>query len=86
MRGLFNGEMTACPESSSTLFNVHLPENTIGYGVTSRLMLQGNRQENGPFKPDYSILNNPFENTAYKTALEQGRLMPISKEKLGHEH
>lgn len=75
--------IVACPRSGSTLLMRIFAESPV-CAVTSRLILMGNAGSSEVFKPDYSILENPFHHNVFRNAMNSGKRFLINKEELGN--
>lgn len=75
--------LVACPRSGSTLLMRVFAE-SCDCAVTSRLILMGKAGTSEPFRPDYSILEDPNSHEVFVKALDSGKRFLISKEELGN--
>lgn len=76
--------IAAIPRSGSTLF-MRIFREAAECAVTSRLVLMGNHDVGGCFRPDYTISQNPEALAVYRDAKTAGKSILISKAELGHE-
>jgi putative hydrolase of the HAD superfamily len=74
----------ALPRSGSTLLMRIFGEYSDA-AVTSRLILQGNKDTGSTFHPNYSILENPQSHRVFIDAVKSGKKLIISKEELGND-
>lgn len=74
-RGLF---LIACPRSGSTLFMQIFAESPDD-AVTSRLTLMGKAGPRETFRPDDSILENPYRHSVFVKAMYSGKRFIVFK-------
>ncbi|KAF7545376.1 hypothetical protein G7046_g9578 [Stylonectria norvegica] len=71
----------ACPRSGSMLL-MRIFAESADCAITSRLILMDHAGHEKPFRPEYAILENPYEHSVFLKAVELGKRFLICKEEL----